>query len=250
MPVPSRYASRMSTASRRDGTRIAVDGPCTSTGSSTWNPWSPAGAPSAWMEIATSACARLPIAARSSKQGPMLLLSVRLSTTVAPAVRRIAASRTATSKLKAASWYPASVWVPVVSHGFHMLTALTSLLMTSGWEPAFPLWPGSTAMILPTRLLKEPAAGGAIGPDRDGAGEVVDAGAGSGTAGAGPAPHEASRPSSTPMTRLSRLGDTPSHASSGRCEHHLGTGAPAPLRDHRDHLAGRVEHRVRAVHAP
>jgi hypothetical protein len=51
------------------------------------------------MEIATTACARLPIAARSSMQGPTPSLVDRVSTTSAPAARRIAASLSDTSRV-------------------------------------------------------------------------------------------------------------------------------------------------------
>src|SRR5438067_621809 len=47
----------------------------------TWNPRPPAGPPSAWIEIAASARARLPIAARSVMHGPQPVFVARVRTT-------------------------------------------------------------------------------------------------------------------------------------------------------------------------
>ena len=72
----------------------------------TWKPRPVAGPPSAWIEIAASACARFPIAARSVMQGPQPAFDVRVSTTLAPAARSRRASRFATSKVYAGSAIP------------------------------------------------------------------------------------------------------------------------------------------------
>src|SRR5919197_688136 len=50
----------------------------------TWKPCPLAGPPSAWIEIAASACARFPIAARRVMHGPQPVFVVRVSTTRAP----------------------------------------------------------------------------------------------------------------------------------------------------------------------
>ncbi len=64
------------------------------------NPCPLDGPPSAWIEIATAAFARLPIAARSVMQGPHAgLVAVWVSTTCAPAARRMAVSRAETSSV-------------------------------------------------------------------------------------------------------------------------------------------------------
>ena len=72
-------------------------------GTSTAKPEPLGGPPSAWIEIAASLCARLPIAARSFTQGPTPVLLVRVITTRAPAVRSSARSRIATLQLKSVS---------------------------------------------------------------------------------------------------------------------------------------------------
>ena len=61
------------------------------------------GPPSAWMEMAAAACARLPIAARWVTHGPTPVSLGRVRTTVAPSARSSRARRVATSKLKACS---------------------------------------------------------------------------------------------------------------------------------------------------
>ncbi len=117
----------------------------------TWKPRPVAGPPSAWIEIAASACARFPIAARSVMQGPQPAFDVRVSTTLAPAARSRRATRFATSKVYAGSAYPSAVAVPVVSHAFHSVPAFTSLLISAGCAQSRPLWPGSTAIVAPAR---------------------------------------------------------------------------------------------------
>src|SRR2546429_3377008 len=140
---------------------IASDGAPTLAGSMTWNPCPDAGAPSAWMEIATAAWASLPIAARLSTHGPTLVLSVRVMTTFAPAALSRATSRVATSNVNAASWYPLFVWVPVVAQALVPVPMGTGLLMSSGGAPLPPLWPGSTRIGLPDTACRSsgPAAG-------------------------------------------------------------------------------------------
>jgi hypothetical protein len=69
----------------------------------TWNPRPPAGPPSAWIETTASACARLPIRARRLMHGPTPRLVRRVSTTSAPARRRMRAAERATFKVKRAS---------------------------------------------------------------------------------------------------------------------------------------------------
>ena len=69
----------------------------------TWKPRPDDGPPSAWIDTAASARARLPIAARSVMHGPQPAFDRRVRTTFAPALRRILRSRTATSKVKAGS---------------------------------------------------------------------------------------------------------------------------------------------------
>ena len=114
------------------------------------------------MEMAASAWAWLPIAARSVIHGPNPLLSGRVSTTVAPAARSSAARRVATSKLYAASVYPSLVWVPVVSHALYPLPTNTSWLMAEAWAPLPPLCPGSTTIVLPLRAPAVDAGASAV----------------------------------------------------------------------------------------
>ena len=75
----------------------------TGTGTSTAKPRPEVGPPSPWIETAASEPARLPMAARTSTHGPTPVSVVRVRTTVAPPAVRRAASRMATSKLKACS---------------------------------------------------------------------------------------------------------------------------------------------------
>ena len=70
------------------------------------------GPPSAWIEIAASLWARLPIAARSVMHGPTPVLLSRVITTRAPAASSRARSRTATLQLKSVSRYPSGAAVP------------------------------------------------------------------------------------------------------------------------------------------
>ena len=69
----------------------------------TWKPRPDDGPPSAWIDTAASARARLPIAARSVMHGPQPAFEERVSTTVAPDARSILRSRTATSQVNAGS---------------------------------------------------------------------------------------------------------------------------------------------------
>ena len=68
------YSARSAAASRTSAATIAAVKPVCGIGSRSGaidaNPCPLDGPPSAWIEIATSACARLPIAARSVMQGP------------------------------------------------------------------------------------------------------------------------------------------------------------------------------------
>src|SRR5215469_2917969 len=139
----------MASASRCEGARMPLVWPGTRPGSITSKPVPPGGPPSAWIEIAASACARLPIAARWVTHGPTPWLLVRVRTTVAPSARSRRASLIATLKVKAASVYPASVSVPVVSHGFISVITLTSWLMTAGCAQLSPLCPGSITTTWP-----------------------------------------------------------------------------------------------------
>src|SRR5215469_9673659 len=153
--------------------------------------------PSAWIEIAASACARLPIAARWVTHGPTPWLLVRVRTTVAPSARSRRASLIATLKVKAASVYPASVSVPVVSHGFISVITLTSWLMTAGCAQLSPLCPGSITTTWPAsgRLGAVAVAEGVLA----GESEVTGTAAGTlGDVGAGAPEQAASRPARVP----------------------------------------------------
>src|SRR2546429_126426 len=212
----------------------------------TWNPCPPGGAPSPWMETATAACASLPIAARLSTQGPTLVLSVRVMTTLAPAARRSVASRFATSNVKAASWYPLLVWVPVVSQAFVPVPIGTGLLMISGWAPLPPLCPGSMTIVFPDtafRFSGPPAGAGAAEADAEGApdaeGDVPSGVDGAAEPAAGPAQFAtagvpAPQPA-TPSTRRARTAAARTGAGTrlmllaGRSEHDLCTGPAVPL---------------------
>ena len=72
----------------------------------------------------------------------------------------------------------------MVSHGFHMVTAFTFLLIFSGARQLFPLWPGSMTMTFPASgraaadaglaAIAAPAAGAAgLSRLRSGAGDAV-----------------------------------------------------------------------------
>src|SRR5437763_4540664 len=239
---------------------IAFDGAPTFIGSMTWNPCPLAGAPSAWMEIATLACASLPIAARLSTHGPTLVLSVRVMTTFAPAARSRATSRVATSNVNAASGYPLLVEVPVVSHSLVPVPIGTCLLMISGWAALPPLCPGSTRIVRPATALRssgpvtgagaaDPGAEGAAaggGPAADGATEAPVAGAAQFAVAAEPPPHPASPSISAARTAAVRTGTgTRLMLLAGRKEHDFRAGPAVPLGHDREHVAGRIEHRVR-----
>ena len=123
----------MSAASRPDGPMTGVSGaPVIRPGAITSNPVPEGGPPSAWIEMAASAWARLPIAARWVTHGPTPSSLWRVRTTVAPSARSSRARRIATSNVKACSGYPASVCAPVVSQAFHSVITLTSLSMIAG----------------------------------------------------------------------------------------------------------------------
>src|SRR5438309_1361076 len=125
--------------------------PATRAGSMTWKPRPDAGPPSAWMETAAAAPARLPMAARSVMQGPTPASLVRVSTTRAPAPSSRRANRWATSKAYADSAYPLAVAAPAVSQGLCWVTASTRRPISAGWAPLAPLWPGSSTTVLPAR---------------------------------------------------------------------------------------------------
>ena len=75
----------------------------TAPGSITWKPRPLAGPPSAWIDIATAAWARLPMAARSVMHGPTPVSFGRVRITWAPAAASSACIRVATSKAYAVS---------------------------------------------------------------------------------------------------------------------------------------------------
>ena len=81
----------------------ASGAPAMRPGEITSKPFPVGGPPSAWIEMAASAWARLPIAARWVTHGPIPWSLGRVSTTVAPSARSSRASRMATLKVKACS---------------------------------------------------------------------------------------------------------------------------------------------------
>src|SRR5438067_8349013 len=240
---------------------IASDGAPTFFGSITWKPWPPAGAPSPWIETATSAWAALPMAARLSTHGPTPVLSVRVMTTLAPAALSRACGRSATSKVNAASWYPLFVSVPVVSQAFMPVPIGTSLLMISGWAPLPPSWPGSMTIVLPDTACRSSGpvtgtAGAALAgpPDGDAAeGTALPGPAAAGVPGSaqcaatavpGPQPASRARPAMARNIRRRRAG-TRLMLLTGRCEHDLCPRAAVAFGHDRQYPSGRVEHRVR-----
>src|SRR5690348_14982412 len=84
----------------------------------------------------------------------------------------------ATSKVYAASLYPAFVDVPVVLHALRCpKPASTSRAICAGWEKLPPLCPGSMTMTLPAR---EPLPPNAFDPPAAFAAAALDEGAGAG----------------------------------------------------------------------
>src|SRR6478735_5175813 len=114
----------------------------------TWNPWAPASAPSAWRDSSASAPARAATWPRSSMHGPQPLSASRVSRTCTPACSRRASTSRASSRLTVDSVSAPSA-VPVVLHAFWKPPASTRRLISLGWAPLPPLWPGSRTTMAP-----------------------------------------------------------------------------------------------------